>query len=177
MGILRRLKIEDSKEMYKWMQDKTITEGFVKNFSACSLYDCERFINNCIIDYSLQFPTNIHFAISDNNNNYAGTVSLKNIDYELKCAEFAIVLIKSAQGKGLAKTAFDDIVQFAFEQLDLRLVYFSCKKTNIVANKFYAKTCAQLIDIHRLMKKLGGEIKGYSSDIASTLLWYEVANK
>ena len=46
-----------------------------------------------------QIKKNIHMAITDDNDEYMGTVSLKNINYIDSFAEFAITVRRTAMGK------------------------------------------------------------------------------
>ena len=167
---LRNLKIEDAKGMYDWMHDTSVTKYFDKDFSSYTIDDCIKFINNNL-SYDDR-PLNVHFAIIDGLEKYSGTVSLKNIDYDLKTSEFAIILMKEAQGSGLAIKAFNEIIDYAFNKLNLDFVYFSCKKNNLAANKFYSKTNAKKIDYNKLVEKLGGGVEGYNLNYIPTLLWY-----
>ena len=171
--MLRELRIEDALGMYSWMQDVSITRSFDKDFSKYTIIDCEDYIKQSIKSYNRIKPLDINYAIVNDNDEYKGTVSLKHINYDVKCAEFAIVLVGEAHGSGLAKIAFEDIMQYGFEKLWLDFIYFSCKKDNIVANKFYSKTNAELINVDKLVKKLRGGVEGYNISL-STLYWYMV---
>lgn len=178
--MIRKLKIEDAWLMHEWMKDEKITKSFSIDFSKFCLKDCERFIKSSIINYSDDKPKSLNFAITDETDDYKGTVSLKNIDFENNCAEFAIILVSSAHGTGLAKNSFDKIIEYAFNNLNLEFIYFSCKKENMIANKFYAKTNANLIDYDSLLIKLGkgtniNKIIGYNQNEAPKLLWYWVS--
>lgn len=172
--MLRELRIDDAFEMNKWMQDESITACFDRDFSKYSVEDCKKFIEDNTDNYNLSKPNYLHFAVTDNSNEYIGTVSLKHINYDIKYAEFAIVLISKAQGTGLARIAFNEIMQYGFEKLGLSFIYFSCKKDNVVANKFYNKMNAILVKYEELLKILHGKIMGYDDNIASTMLWYVV---
>ena len=70
------------------------------------------------IDNSMS-ETNVNYAIVDDNDEYMGTISLKNIDLENKKAEYAICIRNCAMGKGFSKMATDEILRIAFEELDL----------------------------------------------------------
>ena len=110
---IRNLKIDDAKPMHDWMQDSSVTECFDKDFSSYTIDDCIKFIkDNMSYD---EKPKDINFAITDDEK-YKGTVSLKNINYDLMSAEFAIVLIKQAQSSGLAIKAYNEIIDYAFNK-------------------------------------------------------------
>ena len=170
--MLRELKIDDSKGMLEWMKDPLITKGFNKNFSNYTINDCKDFILKNELNYYIKEPNEIHFAVIDETNEYKGTVSLKHINYQYGFAEFAIIITKSAQGTGLAKTAFNEIVKYGFEELQLKYIYFSCKKDNLAANKFYTKVGAKAIDFDELIEKNHRIIDGYDLGNVGGLCWY-----
>lgn len=174
--MLRKLIIEDANKMLEWMKDSSITNGFDKDFLNYTIQDCEDFIFKNKLNYSAQSPNDLNFAVTDETNEYKGTVSLKHINYQYGFAEFAIVITKSAQGTGLAKTAFNEIVKYGFEKLQLKHIYFSCKKDNIAANKFYSKVGAKSISYDELKIKNSGDVQGYDNDVASELNWYIIYN-
>ncbi len=79
-----------------------------------------------------------HFAFIDNNE-YLGTISLKNISWKNKNAEYAIVTRKKAQGTGAARKATEEILKYAFQELELHKVYLNVLETNKKAQHFYEK--------------------------------------
>lgn len=50
-----------------------------------------------------QARDSFHFAIAEENDEYLGTISLKEIDLENQSPEYAIATRKKAQGHGVAK--------------------------------------------------------------------------
>lgn len=97
--MLRRLEQKDAVYMLEWMHDETITCNFRYPFAAMTLERAKIFI-----DYSFD-EENQHFAITDNKDEYMGTVSLKHISEVDHNAEYAIVMRKKAHGTGLAERA------------------------------------------------------------------------
>lgn len=131
---LRKLKLEDATRMLEWMHDDDVVQNMGTNFKEKKLEDCKKFINNCIKD-----RTNYHLAIVDDNDLYMGTVSLKHIDENHSCAEFAITVHRDAMGKGYSIFGMKEIIKIGFEQLDLKEIYWYVSKKNIRAIKFYDK--------------------------------------
>ena len=78
-------------------------------------------------------------AVVNDKDEYMGTVSLKNIDYSNKCAEFAITIRTCAMGKGYSKIAMYEIGEYAKEKLQLRFIYWYVSKENHRAIRFYDK--------------------------------------
>ena len=81
----------------------------------------------------------IHMAATDDNDRYLGTVSLKNINYNDKNAEYAISLHKDAVGSGVAKFATEEIIKIAFTKLNLERIYLNVFSDNSRAINFYNK--------------------------------------
>lgn len=75
--MIRKILIEDVDNMLEWMHNKNVVEFLNKNFTSKTKQDCIDFINS--LD---NIKNEVHFAISNDNGEYLGTVSLKNIDLE-----------------------------------------------------------------------------------------------
>lgn len=153
---LRQLEMKDAPLMLEWMQDPTIACYFRFDASSMTLADCEEFIKEAPLDTSCR-----HYAIADENDEYLGTVSLKNIDYMKSEAEYAISTRKKAHGTGVAMIATKEILRIAFEELELKCVYLNVLKENVRANAFYIKAGFQFdyckenaVEIHREKKDL-----------------------
>lgn len=129
--MLRRLEKKDAAYMLEWMHDETITRNFRYPFAAMTLERAQIFI-----DYSFD-EENQHFAITDNKDEYMGTVSLKHISEVDHNAEYAIVMRKKAHGTGLAERATMEILKYAFQDLGLHRVYLTVLSDNIAARKLY----------------------------------------
>ena len=133
MITLRKLQEKDTDGMYEWLQDEEIVQQF--QFGKCSKEDALRFINSSqVIDSAL------HLAVVDNmNDEYLGTVSLKNIDHIDHNAEYAICIRKCAMGKNIAKQATQKVLQIGFYNLQLNRIYLNVLSSNVRAIKFYQK--------------------------------------
>ncbi|MBQ0067167.1 MAG: GNAT family N-acetyltransferase [Phascolarctobacterium sp.] len=129
---LRKLKSKDAPLMLEWMYDKNVTEHLAKDFSKLTLYDCQNFINKSQND-----KNNLHLAVVNDTDEYQGTVSLKNIDYEHKKAEFAIAIRSCAMGKGFGRFAMQEIIKIGLEKLKLQEIYWNVKKDNERAITMY----------------------------------------
>ena len=129
---LRALKLEDANRMLEWMHNDDIVSNLGKNFKSYTLQDCEDFIIHSQTDNS-----NLNLAITDDKDNYMGTVSLKHIIDNT--AEFAIVLHPKAIGLGFARFAIHNILSIGFNKLNLKEIYWNVLKSNIRAIKCYDK--------------------------------------
>lgn len=131
---LREFKWEDAPKMLEWMHDDNVTKYMDTSFLEKSIEDCHSFILD-----SRNKEKNYHLAICKDDNNYIGTVSLKNIDRINKNAEFAMTVCSDAMGQGFAQRAMKSIIEIGFEKLDLEQIYWYVSKENIRAIRFYNK--------------------------------------
>lgn len=120
---LRTLKLEYANRMLEWMHNDDIVCNLGKNFKSYTLQDCKDFISHSQTDNS-----NLHLAITDDTDNYMGTVSLKHVVDNT--AEFAIVLHPNAIGLGYARFAIRKILSIGFYKLHLKEVYWNVLKSN-----------------------------------------------
>ncbi len=139
MVSLRELRREDAPLMLEWMHDSDTTKGLKKDLSSCTLEDAETFCESMRIPDEIKTGMGIHFAITDENDEYLGTISLKNIDLVNSNAEYAIILRKNYQGHGIASRATHLILEYAFDKLNLHRVYLSVLADNDNAVKLYEK--------------------------------------
>ena len=131
--MIRRLERRDGELMLEWMHDKDTNRAFRFPFEKSTLESVTEFIDNSFSE------TNQHFAVVDDNDEYLGTVSLKNISIENKSAEYAIVVRRMARGTGVAKLATENIIDYAFHTLKLHKVYLNVLEKNERARHFYEK--------------------------------------
>lgn len=160
---LRDFIIEDAKYMLEWMHDEDVVRDLRGGFMHKTLDDCITFIDN-----STNRGENLHMAIVDNDDTYMGTVSLKNINFEYKYAEFGITVRRKAMGKGYSKFGMKEILDIGFNDLQLNCIYWCVSKSNIRANRFYQKNNYQLTDYVP-----DSILVNYVSD--DNLCWYSVS--
>lgn len=131
---LRNLEIKDAEKMLSWMKDLKVNCFFRFDSSNIHIEDCINFIEK-----SKNNNSNLHLAIVNDDDEYMGTISLKNIDSVEKSAEYAIVICRENQGKGIAKYATIRILDIAFNRYKLNTVYLNVLENNIHAKTFYEK--------------------------------------
>ena len=134
-GVLRSLRIDDLPGMLGWMHDPEVAGKFQNDFMSMGERDASEFIRTSWEDRS-----SIHLAIaSPENDEYLGTVSLKNADYVDLCAEYAIATASRAHGTGVALKATEEILHLAFNSLGLNRIYLNVRADNKRALAFYDK--------------------------------------
>lgn len=134
LGSLRSLAEGDAPLMLEWMHDSNVSSYLAAPFDTLGLEDCTRFIESSRVD-----ETSIHLAIVDGDDEYIGTVSLKNVDFENGRAEYAIATRTKAHGTGAAAVATQDILRVAFDVLGLNSVFLDVRQDNPRAIRFYEK--------------------------------------
>lgn len=159
---LRELKKADASGMFEWMTDPEISANFRYDVSKITLASCQKFIKTVHDN-----PNARHFAIANNRDEYLGTVSLKNIDFEQGTAEFAIGTRSSVRGIGADATIL--ALKVAFGELKLKKVYLNVYSDNTRAQKCYLKVGFQFVrkEENALLKD------GVSKD----LNWYEITKE
>lgn len=135
--MIRNLEMRDLPYMYEWMHDENVTKNLQAPFSTFTEEKVAAFIENAM--KQTRDSENIHYAIVDENDEYMGTISLKNINKKDKNAEYAIATRSKAHGKGYAKIATEELLDKAFLELGLEKVYLYVSVENIKADKFYRK--------------------------------------
>lgn len=131
--ILRKLEDKDAPFMLEWMHDMEITSHYKTDFTNLTLNDIKKFINNSFCS------ENMHFAFVNDEDEYKGTISLKNISLNDRNAEFAIVTRKCAQGTGITVQATHELIWYAFHSLKLNKIYLNVLSNNIHAIHFYQR--------------------------------------
>ncbi len=134
---LRKLELKDAIGMLEWMHDPDIQKCFRFNTEEKTLDDVTEFIQTAEI-----IPIHgkdIHLAIVDENDEYLGTISLKDYDAIAKNAEYAISLRKSAQGKGVGTEATKEILELAFDKFGFEKVYLNVLADNKAAIRLYER--------------------------------------
>ena len=165
--MLRKLEKKDAPLMLEWMHDPSVVENLNRNFGNMTIEDCERFIESSAKDE----VKNLHLAITDDNDDdeYLGTVSLKNIDKN--AAEFAITIRTSAMGRGISRDAMKEIIRIGYEVLGLDIIYWYVSEKNLRAVKFYDKNGYKRISVSELEAR-GIKLEDSERQRAD-LIWYK----
>lgn len=156
---LRELRVDDAPLMIEWMHDESVVGNLRGNFASKTIEDCVDFINSAISD------SHVHLAIASDEDEYMGTVSLKNME-ELN-AEFAITVRSKAMKRGYAWFGMQAILDKAFNELNLESVYWCVSRANERAVRFYDKhRFHEVVDIPPIVLE---RYKGMDN-----LKWYSV---
>lgn len=129
---LRKLGKKDATFMIEWMHDEFVVCNLKTDFKSKSIEDCLEFIV-----LAQETKDDLHMAIVDDNDEYMGTVSLKNILN--KTAEFAITIRRCAMGQGVSKYGMKEIFRKGIDELKLETIYWCVAPSNLRAVRFYEK--------------------------------------
>lgn len=161
---LRDLKIQDAPWMLEWMHDKHVVENMGTNFMTKSLEDCQNFIQ-----WAKTANQDLHLAVTDEMDEYMGTVSLKHIADGT--AEFAITVRACAMGKGFSAFGMDSILKKGLFEMGLEKVYWCVSPDNKRAVRFYDKYGYPRVSVDTLNPQ------GYTKEQESYFIWYAVTKE
>lgn len=164
---LRKLKQKDAPFMLEWMHDPFVTRFLRADFASKTIEDCKMFI-----ELSQNSHINIHMAVTDDNDTYMGTASLKNINNGM--AEFAIVIRRKAMGDGYSRYGMNEIIHIGIDKLKLNLVYWFVSPENKRAIRFYDKNgyerVENIMDCASMAVVFNGE--EYQEIAVGNYIWY-----
>lgn len=132
---LRQLQEKDADGMLEWMQDAEIQRNFRFRTDNKTKEDVLEFIQKAKTE-----PVegeSIHYAIADDNDEYLGTISLKDVDLTARNAEYAISLRRKAQGLGIGRKATEKLLKRAFCEFGFERVYLNVLADNHRAIRLY----------------------------------------
>lgn len=137
---LRELEDKDAPYMLEWMTDPMINQFFKFSVKDISLETVKHFIKKARRErIDDDEPNNLHYAVVDGMDEYYGTVSLKNINWQDHTAEYAISTRSVAKHRGYGQFATREIIRIAFELLHLEKVFLYVLPDNEAAIKMYKK--------------------------------------
>lgn len=162
---LRKLQKKDAIYMLEWMHDIDVVKDLRGDFINKSIEDCFDFIESSYKNDE----KSLHFAIVNNDDEYMGTVSLKNMS-DIS-AEFAITIRKKAMGQGVSISAMREILTHAISELHLSFVYWCVSCENCRAVRFYEKNGYNRID-HVLLEEMVDLNLQYTREQIEKYVWY-----
>jgi len=131
---LRNLRLSDADYMEEFIQDGDIAKNLLFTRYPYSKENMIEFIKSSWND-----RRNVHYAITNDADEYIGTISLKNISCIDRNAEYAIVTRRKFWGQGVALQATDKILLYGFSTLNLNKIYLNVLRSNERAIRFYEK--------------------------------------
>ena len=130
----RNLDKTDARPMLDWLSDEAVTAGLSGSYTTATLQDAEAFLCQ-----AREAAAEVHKAIVTDEGEYVGMVSLRHINEPEETAELAIVVRSEFFGRGYAWFGVVSMLKYAFEQLDMHIVYWCIKPENQRAIHFFEK--------------------------------------
>ncbi|PHR55227.1 MAG: GNAT family N-acetyltransferase [Arcobacter sp.] len=143
---LRELSLDDAQGVYpSWLNDPVVTK-----FNS---HGEKEYTKEMAIEYisSVKNSKTHHVFSIIYHEQHIGNISLQNIDWTNRCAEFAIIIGNaSVYGKGIGHTAGKLLIDYGFNVLNLHRIYCGTSQDNIgmqhLAIKLGMKKEGQRID-------------------------------
>ena len=137
MIYLREITQHDVKLINKWRNDKMLIQTLGSPFRYVNLETEEQWFHN----YMLHRDTQVRCSIcKDVTNEMIGVIYLLNIDNVSRSAEIAVMIGESEhQNKGYGSLAIDEILDHAFNNLNLNRVTLTVLEDNMRALQVYRK--------------------------------------
>ena len=157
---LRFLQNKDAVFMLEWMHDPSVVRFMKTDFLTKTADDCLTFIKA-----SQDTTDDLHLAITDDKDEYMGTVSLKHITHG--SAEFGIVIRKIAMGKGYSQFGMDSIIETGVKHHGISKIYWCVDPINERALSFYDRQGYVRCDVPE-------EAYGYSEEEKKKFVWYSI---
>ena len=128
-----KLKSTNANQLYQFIVDNNerLRYYFPKTLSSnSSLKKTEEYI--VLKEREIHEKVNFTFAIKENETHeIAGLIILKKIDWNKKEGEFAYCIGSEFEGKRGTSSAVKKMVEFAFEELQLKTIQIIAHKTNL----------------------------------------------
>lgn len=130
--IIDKLKATDVNGLHQFIGNNS--ERFMKYFpitlsSNSTLEKSIEYISDK--NKEIKEKTNFTYAIRNKRNDeIAGLIIIKKIDWDKKQGEFAYCIGSEFEGKGLTSFAVKEMTKFAFEELGLKTLQIIAHKTN-----------------------------------------------
>ncbi len=86
--------------MLEWMHDEELQKCFQKKMGEVTMEEAIAFCTADNAEEKIENGKSLHYAIVNEQDEYLGTISLKNINLINKNAEYAISMRRCAQGTG-----------------------------------------------------------------------------
>ena len=137
---LRNLQKKDASLMLEWMHDEELQKCFQKKMGEVTMEEAIAFCTADNAEEKIENGKSLHYAIVNEQDEYLGTISLKNINLINKNAEYAISMRRCAQGTGAAFEATRLLLKKGFRELGMHRIYLNVLKENTRAIRFYEKS-------------------------------------
>ena len=162
MITLRKIEPTDLPFLYQWENDASVwVDG--ANHNPLSQRDLRDYIESTTGDIYKDGQLRL---IIEAENSTVGCIDLFDFDIRNRRAAIGMYIAKEFRGRGIGKQAVEALETYAFEHLDLRLIYAVIATTNIPCTKLY----------ENLGYTASSELKGWTLE-SNAIIWQKLHNK
>ena len=160
--ILRKIEPTDLPFLYQWENDASAwVDG--ANHNPLSQRDLRDYIESTTGDIYKDGQLRL---IIEADNSTVGCIDLFDFDIRNRRAAIGMYIAKEFRGHGIGKQAVEALEVYAFEHLDLRLIYAVIATTNIPCTKLY----------ENLGYEPSSALKGWTLE-SDAIIWQKLHNK
>lgn len=153
---LRPILKEDLSLINKWKNDYEVFKFLGGGFMPISIDQQSKWMDSMIDNTG----NNKRFSIVNEDSKCIGIIGLYNINWINRNCEFGIYIGEKDQwGKGYAKESMIQIIDFAFNVLNLRKIKLDVVKDNQSAIKMYSKLGFKIIGEYKQERFIENEYK------------------
>jgi UDP-4-amino-4,6-dideoxy-N-acetyl-beta-L-altrosamine N-acetyltransferase len=133
---LRELESRDLAEINSWRNEPELISHLGAPFRFINLKVDEEWFEN----YMRSRSTNVRCSVVDENDVLYGLINLTNIDQLNQCAVLHLMIGRiEHRGKGIGTFAVREMLDHAFNNLNLHRIELECLATNPISAKLYEK--------------------------------------
>lgn len=168
---LREISREDIPKINSWRNDSELIKSLGAPYRYINLEVDYKWYEN----YMQNRNNNVRCSIIDEKlDSILGLVSLTNIDYVNKSAEFHIMIGDiDSRGKGIGQFATTELLKHAFKNMNLHRIELSVLESNMQAIKLYEKIGFKREGIKRKSVYKNGE---FVNNVIMAILKEEFSN-
>lgn len=134
------ISLTDASTIAKWKADKELSKLILSHFSPITANEAELWITKNTLD-----PNQRLFGIYVYGRLLIGIARLMFIDIDARTAELGIYIGNNEyRGLGLGKTALKNLLNMAFQELNLNKIYLKVREDNLSACKLYTSLGFQI---------------------------------
>ena len=160
--ILRKIEPTDLPFLYQWENDASAwVDG--ANHNPLSQSDLRDYIESTTGDIYKDGQLRLIIEADDST---VGCIDLFDFDIRNRRAAIGMYIAKEFRGHGIGKQAVEALEAYAFEHLDLRLIYAVIATTNIPCTKLY----------ENLGYEPSSALRGWTLE-SDAIIWQKLHNK
>jgi len=167
--VLRALEPEDLDVLYEWENEKSIWQ-ISNTITPFSKYILRKYIDNSHLDIfqARQLRLMIDAKQKDGKILTIGTIDLFDFEPQHLRAGIGILIgNKGERGKGYARSALTELINYAFVHLKLVQLYCNIEKDNLASMNLFKGQGFEVVGVKKMWNK---KPKGFSDEVLLQLI-------